>query len=97
MLSSPVSSSSSSWLGVSSSASSWRGCAWVSGWSESCSNWPLILMRIGELADRYTSDAPFSDISRSTRSMFPVLIPFLPAADRGDCATRLLPRRRANW
>ena len=52
MLSSPVSSSSSSWLGVSSSASSWRGCACVSGWSESCSSWPLILIRIGELAER---------------------------------------------
>ena len=52
MFSSPVSSSSSSCVGVSSSASSWRGCVCVSGWSDSCRICPLILMRIGVLAER---------------------------------------------
>src|SRR5262249_39103821 len=58
--------------GVSSSASSWRGCEKVSGWSVSGRIWPLILMRIGVFAERYTSDAALSAISRSTRSMLPL-------------------------
>src|SRR5436190_1758187 len=38
-----------------------------------------VWIRIGELAERKTSDAPFSDISRSTRSMFPPLMGILSA------------------
>jgi len=38
-------------LGGTSSARSWRVCWMVSSWSDSCMIWPLILIRIGVLAD----------------------------------------------
>ena len=50
----------------------------VEGDTVRCRIWPLILIRIGVLADRYTSDAPLSAIRRSTRSMLPLLIRMWP-------------------
>ena len=39
------------WASAARSAAGAVGCG-VSGWSDSCSIWPLILIRIGVLADR---------------------------------------------
>ncbi|MEN9482830.1 MAG: hypothetical protein RJB37_710 [Pseudomonadota bacterium] len=74
MFSSPVSSSSSICAAVITSPSSMRGWLGARGSCVSCRIWPWILMSTGMLADRKTSDARFSAISRRMRSMFLVLI-----------------------
>src|SRR3990167_503391 len=85
--SSPVSSSSSSCCGLSTSASNWRGCCGVRIWSLSCIIWPWILISTGMLADRNTSEAWRSAISRMTLSMRPLILAPVPSW-RAGCRSR---------